>query len=71
MWEKLQRTKLWGMIVGVASGDAAIFQAIGMSESDPVVQVAMIVVGGTINIAVILGYLKIQGDIDKANDARK
>lgn len=71
MWEKFQRTKLWGMIMGVASGDAAIFGAAGLDEGSVGVQIAMVVVGGAINIAAILGYIKMQGDIDKLNATDK
>jgi hypothetical protein len=64
-WERVQRTKLWALVAGVGSGNTAIFTGIGMDAESDSVRIAVIVIGGLIDVASILGYIKVQGDVDK------
>ena len=67
MLDKLKtRSKLWAMFLGDAQGTViAAAGFLGWTGEDPWVQVFAICAGAAVTIASTLGYIKVQGDLDK------
>ncbi|MBA7541068.1 hypothetical protein ES705_33375 [subsurface metagenome] len=64
MSHKLQSRKFWNAVAGEIAGLITLF--IGVAQGEMVA----IIAGALLTIAVTLGYLKAEGDIDKARAAK-
>ena len=65
MPEKLKSRKFWQSVVGEAVGIVTLIY--GVTAGELVAAIA----GAAIAVLVILGYLKVEGDIDKARGEAK
>jgi len=65
MPEKLKSRKFWQSVVGEVVGIVTLVY--GAAEGELVATIA----GAAITVLVVLGYLKVEGDIDKAGKNRE
>lgn len=64
MPEKLKSRKFWQSVVGEVVGIVTLIYGVSAGE------LVSTIAGAAITILIILGYLKAEGDIDKARESK-
>ena len=64
MPEKLKSRKFWQSLVGEVAGIVTLIYGASAGET------AATIAGAVITVLVILGYLKVEGDIDRAREGK-